>query len=362
MIDNIVFLIPSLDPDERLVRTVEGMLSAGVGRVLLVNDGSSQSNMWPFEKLKAHPEVTVIGYEENQGKGYALKYGFTYVLENMENVLGVVTCDGDGQHLATDCLKVATALQERDEFIFGCRNFKDKTVPLHNKLGNKISIFMYNFFCSIKLSDTQTGLRGIPFRYLKSLVKIEGARFEYETNTLIYMTNEELPYSEVAINTVYEEGSNDRSHFKVFKDSASIYKLILKAGGPRFLKFMMSSLMSSVVDLGVFTLMTWVISHRVDDFIAIVGSVFIATFVARVCSSLFNYFVNKNRIFKDSKPGSIGRFYILVACQLTASALFVSVLSHIFGAVGPWQTLIKCIVDGLLFLVSYTVQREWVFR
>jgi len=309
--------------------------------------------MGPFEELSKLDKVQVIGYEENQGKGYALKYGFNYVLENYKDALGVITADGDGQHLAGDCINTANAMLERDEIVLGCRNFKDKSVPMHNKLGNTISIFAYNYICGIKLSDTQTGLRAIPIRYLPELCEVPGTRFEYETNMLIHMKEKNIAFSEVQIATVYEEDSNEGSHFRIVSDSIKVYKPLLKSGGPRFLKFLFGSLSSAVIDLGLFT----VIGLLWDS---IPG----ATAIARVISSVYNYLFNKGAVFKDqeSKKNSMLRYYILAVCQLAASAILVTVFCKLFGATDFGKTVVKFFVDLVLFFISYKIQREWVFK
>ncbi len=366
---DIVLLIPSLNPNEKLIRTVNGMLAAGFTNILLVNDGSDLAYMEPFEQLSKLDGVTVIGYDNNQGKGYALKYGFKYIIDHFPDAIGVVTADGDGQHLPEDCVKTALAMRTRNEIVLGCRDFSDKSVPARNKAGNKISIFVYNFLCGIKLSDTQTGLRAIPMRYLNELVDVEGARFEYETNVLLYMKAHDIHFSEQAISTVYEADSNKGSHYKVVSDSIKIYKPLFKFGGPRLLKFIIGSLLSTVIDLGLFTLFNWIVTKVFErkqdaDFLVIIGSVFIATFVARVCSSLFNYFYNRKAVFGDRKTSklSIVKYYALAVCLLGASTLAVSGISFLFGTEGIGRTVIKLFVDVILFMISYKVQREWVFK
>lgn len=54
------------------------------------------------------------------------------------------------------------------------------------------------------------------------------------------------------------------------------------------------------------------------------------------------------------------RYFCLAAIQMLASALFVTMISGLFlGAVS--DTLIKAIVDVILFFVSYYLQRKFVF-
>lgn len=102
MTDNIFVIIPSLNPDERLINTVEGMLDIGFKKIILVNDGSDAEHLKYFPK--ATENITVIHRKANHGKGAALKVAFRHILNNYPNADGVVTVDGDGQHKPSDVL------------------------------------------------------------------------------------------------------------------------------------------------------------------------------------------------------------------------------------------------------------------
>ena len=91
---NISVVLPSLDPDEKLLAVVDGLLNAGFTDIILVNDGSKKENLHYFETAAAHSEVTLLHHEVNRGKGAALKTAFTWFLENRPSALGVVTVDG----------------------------------------------------------------------------------------------------------------------------------------------------------------------------------------------------------------------------------------------------------------------------
>lgn len=66
-------IIPSLNPDEKLVTVVDSLIRKGFGDIVLVNDGSDESHMWPFEKVGAYKECTILTHDVNRGKGRALK-------------------------------------------------------------------------------------------------------------------------------------------------------------------------------------------------------------------------------------------------------------------------------------------------
>ena len=53
-------VLPSLDPDEKLVAVIDGLLEYGFSHIILVNDGSKPENLHYFEDAAAqHPEITV---------------------------------------------------------------------------------------------------------------------------------------------------------------------------------------------------------------------------------------------------------------------------------------------------------------
>jgi putative flippase GtrA len=345
-------IVPCLNPDEKLMEVVRGMLAEGFSHILVVNDGSAAEYQPFFDEAAAVPECTVIGYEVNRGKGYALRTAFTYVLENWPWCEGVITVDADNQHTPHDTANVARdMLANPDTVVIGCRDFKKAGVPLHNRMGNLITSFVFKVLCGIKLSDTQTGLRGIPAGCLKPFCdEVEGDRYEYETNMLLYMKTAGIPFIERSIDTVYIEG-NKSSHFHVLRDSAKIYVPILKFG--------LGSGLSTVIDLALFTILCRVFSHLPTTW-----EILIATAGARICSSLFNYAYNKTQVFRHDgeHKQTMVRYYTLAVCQMTLSWLCVTGLVTLLGVSGGAKTAIKLVVDFILFFLTFQIQREWVFK
>ena len=86
--------------------------------------------------------------------------------------------DSDGQHLIKDVEKVAEKMNEED-VVFGVRDFDKEGVPFRNKFGNKFSTWYLKIVSGKKITDTQTGLRGIPRKYFDMSINTEGARYEY---------------------------------------------------------------------------------------------------------------------------------------------------------------------------------------
>ncbi|MBE5882321.1 MAG: glycosyltransferase [Lachnospiraceae bacterium] len=340
-------IIPSLSPDGRLVALVEELKEQGFVHVLVVNDGSDEEYDTYFDKVQ-NMGCVVLRHEVNKGKGRALKTAFRYVLENWEECLGVATIDSDGQHAVKDIVRCAERLLEKpDTLVMGCRNFKQENVPFKSSFGNIVTSKVMQLLVGIRVSDTQTGLRVMSKKTAEAFLDVSGERFEYETNMLLCCKDKGIPIEEVSIETIYYEG-NKSTHFRPLRDSFLIYGM--------FLKFIAASLSSSVIDLGLFALGTALLKGILP-----VSYIFVSTVIARIISSLYNFFVNRNGVFKhnDGIGKTMLKYYTLAVLQMGLSAVGVWGMFKLFGGSETW---IKIIVDTVLFLISFQIQREWVFK
>lgn len=353
LIKNLTIIVPSLNPDEKLMKVVTGVVEAGFKNIVVVNDGSDEAHSAPFKEAEAIG-ATVLVHEVNKGKGRGLKTAFTYVLENLPDCEGVITIDGDNQHTLPDIIACGEKMLElKDNVILGCRDFSGPDVPPRSKFGNNTTKNVFRYLCGLNISDTQTGLRAIPKQYLKTFCDVKGERFEYETNMLLAFKEYDIPYSEVQINTVYIN-DNETSHFNPLVDSIKIYAMIFK--------FMFSSLSSSLVDLIAFQCFTFFFRMFA---LSTARLTLCATVAARILSSIYNFALNKKAVFKSDAPlgGTITRYYILAACQMLVSAGLLTVVKLALGVENDFLTLVfKAIIDTLLFLISFPIQRKWVFK
>ena len=105
---------------DTLFRAMEAHRSEYDYEVIFCDDGSDDGSA---ELLRGHIEkcgysrFRVVGYENNRGKGAALKTGYALIEKQFPDCLGVVTADADGQHTVQDVWRwrhpSATALYTR---------------------------------------------------------------------------------------------------------------------------------------------------------------------------------------------------------------------------------------------------------
>ncbi len=343
-------VIPSYEPDEKLPALLEKLKKEGFERIVVVDDGSGPSYGHYFEDARKRLGCSVLQHAVNQGKGRALKTAFNYCLKEFPDMMGVITADSDGQHTPECIYACARALAEQpDALILGCRCFEGEDVPARSEFGNKCTRVVMKYLTGISVSDTQTGLRGIPAAFMQRLLMVKGERFEFETNMLLETRNCRIPIVEVPIQTVYIE-ENKTSHFNPIKDSVKIYMI--------FGKFLFSSLSSSVVDLVLFSLFCFFFRQMDWGKISYISA---ATVAARVLSAFYNYSLNYKVVFQSESPvrTTLPRYILLAAVQMGLSAMLVSRLYPLFGGA---EVAVKIPVDVLLFFLSFVIQREFVYK
>lgn len=349
-----VVIIPALEPGDELIPYIDELITAGLEKIIVINDGSNPTYDPIFNAISEKSECVVLKHAINLGKGRALKNALNYYLNmtDYSDYCGVITADSDGQHGVKDVLALQDELcLEKKELILGVRDFDDEKVPFKSKYGNRITRTVFSLFHGVKLTDTQTGLRAIPNSIIPGYIDLFGERFEYETNMLVYTAINQIPFKEIPIETVYLD-NNSGTHFNPIKDSIAIYKLLFST----FFKFSLSSISSFVIDIALFQFVIMLMANMAESW-----KIGLATVIARVASSLYNYYINRTVVFR-SKSNSISsaiRYYSLVIIQMSLSAGLVYLL---YNLVHLPETITKVIVDTILFFLSYRIQKSVIFR
>ncbi len=363
-VKDVAVLIPSFQPDERLLSYVEQLSHEQFAGIVIVDDGSGAQYDPVFTPLEGRAGVTVLRYPKNQGKGFALRHGMQHILDACPVCRFIITADSDGQHTTEDILRMGEALHaDSTGLLLGTRDFSSAQVPSRSRAGNRITSRVFRLLYGPRVEDTQTGLRGFARELLPQFLHIKGDRYDYEMNQLIACAIGGIPIRALPIETVYEN-NNEGSHFRTVVDSFRIYRVILG----RFVRFVMSSAFCFVLDYGIYLLVNHLLkinAPALDQYLSIffirfVARIGIAAAVARAVSATVNYLINKRVVFGSEAAvmRSFLRYSCTVALIIVLSAGIVSTL-HI--GLGLSDTLTKIPVDIALFFVSYFLQRKWVF-
>ena len=326
-------IIPAYEPDKRLIQVVQDItIKLPKARIIVVNDGSGPGYNDYYDET-AFIGATVLTHPINKGKGAALKTAFAHIQEEVVSqhlsAQPIVTVDSDGQHLIKDIVRVAKATEENpSHLVLGARAFV-----------GKVTAGLFRLVTGQKVTDTQTGLRGMSTDLIPWLLNLDGNRFEYEFNMLLEAKKSGHQISEVPIETVYLE-ENKSSHFRPIRDSIRIYS--------PFLKFSGTAVLASVIDAtALFVLF------------ALTKNLLLSVVLSRVISASSQCLLNANVVFNPTSSlfRSSVRYFMLVLVLLACNYFLLSSLV----AIGLGLVLAKLVTETLLFLVSYRVQHNVVF-
>ena len=146
---------------------------------------------------------------------------------------------------------------------------------------------------------------------------------------------------QIKMDTIYLDG-NKSSHFNPIKDSLRIYFVLFK--------FILCSLFCFGLDIVLFFI-----------FYTLWQDVFICTYSARILSGIANFSLNKYTVFQ-SKSGKqyLKELFAYVLLAIVIASLSAGLVKIII-LFNTNIIITKMVVDTLLFLASFMVQKKVIF-
>jgi glycosyltransferase involved in cell wall biosynthesis len=222
----IAVVIPALNEELRIREVVQGALQQAQ-HVILIDDGSTDATL---ERVADLP-IQVIRHATRRGKGEGLRSGFRAALAL--DVDGVLSMDGDGQHLASDIPRLLAAARAWPQHIVvGARLRKRAQQPIHRRLANEFGDWGIAWATGYRIADTQSGQRYYP-RAVCELADVAGEGFVFEADILIQAARRlGTRVVSVPIESRYAgdglAGQFRRSHFRPLHDLYRITSHVVK--------------------------------------------------------------------------------------------------------------------------------------
>ena len=335
-------LVPAYCPGPALLRTLADVRAARPGwHLLVVDDGSGPA----YADLLAQARTLgadVLTVADNRGKGAALKTGLAHVAATRPGS-PVVCVDADGQHALDDVVAVGERLLEDPgarRVVLGTRTF-DGEIPLRSRVGNTVTRWLFTAATRTTLTDTQTGLRGLPAGILAWACGVPGERYEYELQVLLRAARAGIALDPVPIATIYLD-DNSSSHFRPVVDSLRVYAPLLA--------FLASSLAAFAIDTVALLALQ-----------ALTGDLLLAVVGARLTSAGVNFTVNRRLVFDGGRRvrarSAAWRYAALATVLLATNYLLLSTLHAAGLALLP----AKLLTEVALVSSSFAAQRAFVF-
>ena len=213
----LLILIPCYNTHKYLTVLLSNLLTQTSDDILIVDDGSSP----PISKNKFNKNnLFLIRNEINKGKGYTLKKGFKFALEN--NYTHVITLDGDMQHDPLEINKFSK--HDKDiEFLLGYRKFS-KPMPLSRIISNTITSKIISILKNKKINDSQCGYRRYKVNSIKDFILFEDG-YVFESEILLKCIKKNTSIENVKIKAIYDDSP---SHINKITDTIKFIKLIMR--------------------------------------------------------------------------------------------------------------------------------------
>lgn len=223
----VAVIIPALNEALAIAAVLDSVLALGFP-IIVVDDGSDDGT----QQIAAARGVTLIRHAQRCGKGKALRDGFREALE--QGYDGVLTMDGDGQHVAADLPRLlAAAARYPNHLVIGARVINRHRQPGYRRWANDFADWGIGWACGQRLIDTQSGQRYYP-RAAMELVDIQTEHFVFESEIIIEANwRRGIRVAAVPIESRYY-GEFRASHFRTLPDflriTLRVIWKIVKAG------------------------------------------------------------------------------------------------------------------------------------
>ncbi len=192
--------------------------------ILISNDGSTDGTADAVREL-ALPNVRVVGYEKNRGKGCAVR---TAILESTGDVAIFTDCD---LAYGTDVIKTMADMFEANpdaDMIIGSRNISAdgyEGYTFIRKLASKTYIKVLCLFGGFKLSDSQCGMKGFRRETAREIFPLcEVDRWAFDFEILIWATEFGKKILEMPVKII----NHRESKINVMSDTVKMLRDVIK--------------------------------------------------------------------------------------------------------------------------------------
>lgn len=336
--EKLVILIPTIELSDNLVSLAEDLIAKDFKNILIFTEKEAENENYKI--LVDQFKIDIFTYENEVNP---LKTRVDVILGKYPDAKGTIVADAAGLYSVGDIEVIASALAHTpSELILGVRRLKRDAGASRPSLGNRLIESVFNRLEDKISIESDTSLRAFSTENLKILLE----NVEEETSALAVAKKSEIPFKTVPIYTDAAR-EEERTYFSRIMDLIKVYKT--------FFKFTASSLFSTIIDLGLFTLFVYLLRTTFP-----MSYIMVATILARIFSVIINYIINSKLVFKKEKEKgkTFARFLIFAIISVLASGYIVTVLVKILKG---YETLTKILVDTSLFLAGFHFQKKFVF-
>lgn len=221
-------IVPAYREGSRIVQNLQRLTQAleetgSSWEVIVVVDGDPRT--WAAAKACRSPQVRVLGYSRNRGKGFALRYGISHARGRL-----VTFIDSDMEIAPEEIGRMAGVLDlYQADVVVGSKRHPLSEVhyPWPRRAQSLAYQLLVRLLFRVRVRDTQTGLK--MFRREVAERVVDAAlvkRFAFDLELLVLASHfgyRRIIESPVKIDYQFQSTTNFRAVFAVLWDTAAIY-------------------------------------------------------------------------------------------------------------------------------------------
>lgn len=209
-------VIPAYNEADRIERTLQRVVEYLDARgepyeVLVVSDGSTDETETLVQRFaQAHPQVQLLAYQPNRGKGYAVRYGVLRARGDW-----ILFSDADLATPIEELEKLERYLMQGYPIAIGSRPLRESQLvvrqPFYREMAGRAFNKVVQLLAVRGIHDTQCGFKLFTrdaAHAIFSQCRLNGFSFDFEA--LHYAQRLGYPIAEVPIRWMHQEGSKVR--------------------------------------------------------------------------------------------------------------------------------------------------------
>lgn len=221
-------VIPAYNENEKILETLKECISSLNGakpELIVVDDGSLDGTLERVQKFaKENKNVKVVSYGGNQGKGYAVKYGFQHATGDL-----VAFIDAD---MNLHPRQIRTLIQYMEKYdvdvVVGSKRHPGSKVnyPSERRVLSDIYYLFVRMLFGIPVRDTQVGLKLFKREVLEDVlpkVLVKRYAFDIEILANAHRLRYKIMESPVELNMSFGGHMNKKAIWNILVDTCAVF-------------------------------------------------------------------------------------------------------------------------------------------